>query len=105
MLLRHDFERGTSQARSFGPGASLGEAVFVPREDGAGESDGWLLLLVHSAETDTSALHILNADDVEGEAAGRHRPAAAGAGGLPRQLGARPGLTDLTAPPDRPALG
>ena len=40
----------------------------MPREDGAGESDGWLLLLVHSAETGTSALHILNADDVEGEA-------------------------------------
>ena len=31
VLLRHDFERGTSQARSFGRGASLGEAVFVPR--------------------------------------------------------------------------
>ncbi len=68
VLLRHDFERGTSQARSFGRGASLGEAVFVPREDGGGESDGWLLLLVHSADTGTSALHILNADDVEGEA-------------------------------------
>jgi carotenoid cleavage dioxygenase-like enzyme len=68
VLLRHDLERGTSQTRSFGGGASLGEAVFVPREDGSGESDGWLLLLVHSAETGTSALHILNADDVEGEA-------------------------------------
>ena len=53
VLLRHDFERGTAEARSFGRGASLGEAVFVPREDGAGESEGWLLLLVHSAETDS----------------------------------------------------
>jgi carotenoid cleavage dioxygenase len=66
--LRHDFEKGTSAARSFGPGTSLGEAVFVPRGDDADESDGWLLLLVHSAETGNSALHILNADDVEGEA-------------------------------------
>jgi carotenoid cleavage dioxygenase len=68
VLLRHDFERGTSAARSFGRGASLSEAVFVPRADDADESEGWLLLLVHSAETGTSALHILNADDVEGEA-------------------------------------
>jgi carotenoid cleavage dioxygenase len=68
VLLRHDFERGTSEARSFGRGASLGEAVFVPREDGAGESEGWLLLLVHSAETGRSALHILNAEDMTGEA-------------------------------------
>ena len=67
VLLRHDFERGTSQARSFGRGTSLGEAVFVPRADDAGEGDGWLMLLVHSADTGTSALHILNADDVEGD--------------------------------------
>ena len=51
VLLRHDFEQGTSVARSFGAGASLGEAVFVPRDDGADEADGWLLLLVHSADT------------------------------------------------------
>jgi carotenoid cleavage dioxygenase-like enzyme len=68
VLLRHDFERGRSQARSFGSGASLGEAVFVPRTDDAGEGDGWLLLLVYSADTGSSALHVLNADDVEGEA-------------------------------------
>ncbi len=68
VLLRHDFERGTSEARPFGRGASLGEAVFVPRGDAADESDGWLLLLVHSAATGTSALHILNADDLAGEA-------------------------------------
>ncbi len=68
VLLRHDLEQGRSAARSFGPGASLGEAVFVPRSDGADEAEGWLLLLVYSADTGRSALHILNADDVEGEA-------------------------------------
>lgn len=68
VLLRHDLEQRSSAARSFGPGASLGEAVFVPRADDAGEGEGWLLLLVHSAETGGSALHILNAEDVEGEA-------------------------------------
>jgi carotenoid cleavage dioxygenase-like enzyme len=67
-LLRHDFEKGTSTARAFGPGAGVSEAVFVPRGPNAAESDGWLLLLVHAADTGTSALHILNADDVAGEA-------------------------------------
>ena len=67
-LLRHDFGKGTSVARSFGPGAGVSEAVFVPREAGADESDGWLMLLVYSSDTDTSALHVLNADDMEGEA-------------------------------------
>ncbi len=67
VLLRHDFERGTSQSRSFGRGASLGEAVFVPRTADAAENDGWLMTLAHSAETGTSALHVLNADDLDGE--------------------------------------
>ena len=40
----------------------------MPRADDADESDGWLMTLVHSAETDSSALHILNADDLDGEA-------------------------------------
>jgi carotenoid cleavage dioxygenase len=69
VLLRHDLQQRTSVARSFGRGASLGEAVFVPRADDADEEAGWILLLVHSAETGGSALHILNADDVDGEAA------------------------------------
>ena len=60
--------RGRARPAPSAAGRRLGEAVFVPREDGAGESDGWLLLLVHSADTDTSALHILNADDLAGEA-------------------------------------
>ena len=68
VLLRHDLERGTSETRSFGRGASLGEAVFVPRTADADETDGWLMTLVHSPESGTSALHILNADDLDGDA-------------------------------------
>ena len=40
----------------------------MPRADDADESDGWLMALVHSATTGTSALHILNAEDIDGEA-------------------------------------
>jgi carotenoid cleavage dioxygenase-like enzyme len=68
MLLRHDLKNRTSEARSFGRGTSLGEAVFVPRSDDADEGEGWLLLLVYSADTGTSALHVLNADDLGGDA-------------------------------------
>jgi carotenoid cleavage dioxygenase len=67
-VLRHDLERSTSVARSFGRGASVGEAVFVPRHDDAAEDDGWLLTLVHDPDVGTSALHILDAADLEGEA-------------------------------------
>ena len=54
VLVRHDLERGTTTTRSFGRGAALGEAVFVPRADDAGESDGWLMALVYSDESGTS---------------------------------------------------
>ena len=40
----------------------------MPRTDDADESDGWLMALVSSAATGTSALHILNAGDIDGEA-------------------------------------
>ncbi len=68
VLLRHDLERGATEARAFGRGVSLGEAVFVPRSRDADESEGWLLTLVHTPDDGTSALHILNADDFEGDA-------------------------------------
>jgi carotenoid cleavage dioxygenase len=66
-LVRHDLVAGTSEVRSFGAGATLGEAVFVPRHAAADESDGWLLTLVHQADTDTSALYVLNAGDIGGD--------------------------------------
>jgi carotenoid cleavage dioxygenase-like enzyme len=66
-LIRHDLESGTKLTREFPSDAVVGEAVFVPRADDAGEDDGWLLTLVYSGATDTSALHILNADDLTGE--------------------------------------
>jgi carotenoid cleavage dioxygenase len=67
MLVCHDFERGTSVERSFGRGAGVGEAVFVPRADDAAEDDGWLLTLAYEPDKDTSALYVLNAADPDGE--------------------------------------
>jgi carotenoid cleavage dioxygenase len=67
VLVCHDLERGTSVERSFGRGAVVGEAVFVPRADDAVEDDGWLLTLAYSPDKDTSALYVLNAADPAGE--------------------------------------
>jgi carotenoid cleavage oxygenase len=67
VLVRHDLERGTSEVRTFGPGAGVGEAVFVPRAADVGEADGWVLVLVYDAASDASALHVLNAGDIAGE--------------------------------------
>ena len=67
LLLRHDFERGTCETRSFGPGSQLGEAVFVPRGDDAAEGDGWVLTLVYDAGSGTSGLWILDTEDLAGD--------------------------------------
>jgi carotenoid cleavage dioxygenase len=67
VVLRHDFERGISEARSFGSGTQVGEAVFVPRHADAGEDDGWLMTLVYTPDTDLSSLYVLHAGDITGE--------------------------------------
>jgi carotenoid cleavage dioxygenase len=66
-LVRHDARTATSQLRSFGPGRTVGEAVFVPRADDAAEDDGWYLALVHDAATDRSDLVVLDGQDWLGE--------------------------------------
>ena len=58
---------GTSTVRRLGSDATPGEAVFVPRVDDAAEDDGWLLALVYSKESDSSALHIIDTADLTGE--------------------------------------
>jgi carotenoid cleavage dioxygenase len=66
-LIRHDLDRGSSEVRNFGAGTTVGEGVFVPRAADAAEGDGWVLILVHEGTTDSSALHILNAEDLCGD--------------------------------------
>ena len=68
VVVRHDLERGASEVRSFGSDASVGEAVFVPRGEGSGEAEGWVMALVYDAAMDTSSLHVLNGEDFLGEA-------------------------------------
>jgi carotenoid cleavage dioxygenase len=66
-LIRHDLLANTSEVRHFRTGATIGEAVFVPRSATTDEGDGWVLTLMHQAGTDTSDLYVLNAQDICGE--------------------------------------
>ena len=66
-LVRHDARTGESEVRSFGPGRTVGEAVFVPRSPDAAEDDGWYLALVHDAATDRSELTVIDGTDWLGE--------------------------------------
>ncbi len=70
---KHDLETGTIETHDFGPGRATQEMVFVPREpdasidDPTNEDDGWIMSYVYDANTDTSDVVILNAQDFTGE--------------------------------------
>jgi carotenoid cleavage dioxygenase len=62
-----DLKTGNHKVRMLGPGDGAGEPVFVPRSAAAPEGDGYVVALVHRADSNTSELLILNAQDVAGE--------------------------------------
>lgn len=65
-LLKHDVERGTTEAWEPGAPWALSEAVFVARSgaDPGTEDDGWLMLYAHDRTTATSSFVVLAAQDV-----------------------------------------
>jgi carotenoid cleavage dioxygenase len=75
-LLKHDLERGTTQAREFGRDATAGEAVFVPATPDAAEDDGYVMAFVHNPDRGAADLIILAAQDFGGDPVARvHLPA------------------------------
>ena len=62
-LVRFDDRTGTTEVVDLGAGRTSGEWVMVPRDDEAAEDDGWLMALVHDADTDRSELLVLPAED------------------------------------------
>ena len=64
-----DLKTGKRVVRSFAPGDSVGEPIFVPRARDAEEGDGYVLALVHGGASNTSALMILHAQDIASEPA------------------------------------
>ena len=65
-LIAHDLVAGTRAVRDFGKGMLPGEFVFVPRSGDAAEGEGWLMGLVIDSDADTTALVILDAQDITG---------------------------------------
>jgi carotenoid cleavage dioxygenase-like enzyme len=75
-LLKHDLARGATQAHEFPPGATAGEAVFVPASPTAAEDDGYVMAFVHDPDRGAADLVILAAQDFRGEPVARvHLPA------------------------------
>jgi carotenoid cleavage dioxygenase len=62
-LVRIDAKGGDAAVIELGPGRISGEWVHVPRSEGAAEDDGWLLSLVHDADSGRGELVVLPAAD------------------------------------------
>lgn len=60
--LKHDLETGERSEFDHGPGRAAGEPVFVPREEGDGEDDGWLMTIVHEKDRPAEFV-VLDAQD------------------------------------------
>ncbi len=74
-IYRHDLVEGRTEAHDFGVGKAPGEFVFVPRDGGTAETDGWYMGLVIDAEAETTDLVLLDAADFTGEPIARiHLP-------------------------------
>ncbi len=62
--LKIHVDSGRVESHDHGPGRGGAEPVFVARPDATAEDDGWLLVAVHDATTDSSELVILDAADM-----------------------------------------
>ncbi|NJM19501.1 MAG: 9-cis-epoxycarotenoid dioxygenase [Richelia sp. SM1_7_0] len=70
-VIKYDLHSGKSQTHEFGKGRCGGEAVFVPRRNGSGEDEGWVMTFVYDSAEDTSELVIVDAQDMTSEPVAR----------------------------------
>ncbi len=66
-------DTGETEVHDHGPGRGGAEPVFVARDGGTAEDDGWILVVVYDAGTDSSDLVILDAQDFAGNEVARIR--------------------------------
>ena len=66
-IVRYDLDTGAREVRDVGRGRGAGEAVFIPRSDGAAEDDGWVMAFVTDAAEASTELVILDAGDISGD--------------------------------------
>jgi carotenoid cleavage dioxygenase len=62
-LLKHDLQTGTSIEHEEGAHRMFLEPVFVPRDDAAGEDEGWVMAYVYDAREDRSDVIVIDAQD------------------------------------------
>lgn len=65
-IIKHDLEAGSSEVYNEGPQRMFLEPVFVPRDGGSAEDDGWLMAYVYDRERDLSDVVILEAANLQG---------------------------------------
>ena len=63
--VKHDLVSGHREVFDHGPGRAAGEPVFVGRQGGSDEDDGWLLTFVHDGNTDSAEFVIIDAKDLD----------------------------------------
>jgi len=63
--LKHDLHTGARQVFDHGPGRAAGEPVFVAREGGTAEDDGWLVTFVHDLAAETAEFVVMDAQDFD----------------------------------------
>ena len=61
--IKHDVVSGEKWTFDHGPGRAAGEPVFIGRDGGIAEDDGWLMTFVHDVANGTAELVVLDAQD------------------------------------------
>ena len=62
---KHDLHSGERRTFDHGPGRGAGEPVFVGRQGGTAEDDGWLITFVHDVPKGTAELVVIDAQDFD----------------------------------------
>jgi 8'-apo-carotenoid 13,14-cleaving dioxygenase len=62
--IKQDLVTGERTEFSYGPGRGAGEGVFVPREGGTAEDDGFLMAFTHSHDASSASFVVFDAQDI-----------------------------------------
>ncbi len=63
--LKHDLQTGSRHEFDHGPGRAAGEPVFVGRDGGTAEDDGWLVTFVHDLGAGSTDFVVMDAADFD----------------------------------------
>lgn len=64
VLVKYDVDRLEQQNFDFGASKSIGETIYVPKNNPQSEDDGYLMTFVYCSDTDSSDFVILDAKDI-----------------------------------------